>query len=366
MTATDTATGTATGILESAVEQQMGRLAADLGSSLGVLLVSLGTRSGLWSALAGAGPLTVAEVAERVSVDRALVREWLRAQAAAGYLRYDTERETFELDDATAAVLVHGPGGPMVEACISMLTSMLEGFDDFCDAFENGRGYGWHQRTADYWHGSDLLTRTALPPELIGAALAQVPDLAARLDAGGSLVDVGCGYGAPTLAIAAQHPGARVLGIDYHDASVMHARAAAAEAGLENVRFEVGAATELVADDVDLITFFDSLHDLGDPRAALVRARQALGPSGVCVLFEPLGADRVVDNFNPGGRMFYAVSTLICTPNAVSQRTSTSSPPLGTLAGEAALRDVAAEAGFRTVRRIDVPAPLNLVLELRP
>lgn len=352
--------------MERAVEQAMGQVATDLGSSLGVLLISLGTRSGLWTALAGAGPLRVEQVADRVAVDPALVREWLLANAAAGYLRYDAAADTFELGDAHAVALVHGPGGAMVEACISMMTSMLEGFEDFSEAFGSGRGFGWHQRTADYWHGSDALTRTVLPPELIGAGLAAVPGLAARLDAGGTVVDVGCGYGAPTLAIAAQHPAAHVLGIDYHDASVMQARSVAAEAGLDNVRFEVAKAAELPASDVDLVTFFDSLHDLGDPRGALVRAREALGESGVCLLFEPLGGDHYVDNFNPGGRMFYAVSTLICTPNAVSQRTSTSSPPLGTLAGEAALRTVAHDAGFTSVRRIDVPAPLNLVLELRP
>jgi SAM-dependent methyltransferase len=352
--------------METALEQAMGRLVSDMGSSLGLLLVSLGTRSGLWAALAEAGPLRVEQLAERVTVDPALLREWVLANAAAGYLHYDASAETFELDAAHAAALVHGPGAAMVEACISMLTSMVEGFTEFSQAFGSGRGYGWHQRTADYWHGSDALTRTALPPELIGAALAQVPGLAARLDGGGSVVDVGCGYGAPTLAIAAQHPAAQVLGIDYHDASVMHARSTAAEAGLDNVRFEVASAAELPASEVDLVTFFDSLHDLGDPRGALVRAREALAPSGVCLLFEPLGADQVVDNFNPGGRMFYSVSTLICTPNAVSQRTSTSSPPLGTQAGEAALRAVARDAGFTSVRRVDVPAPLNLVLELRP
>jgi SAM-dependent methyltransferase len=352
--------------MEAAIELEMGRLITDMGASLELMLISLGTRSGLWTALAGAGPQTAEQVAGRVAVDPALVREWLRAQAASRYLTYDPGSETFELGDATAAVLVHGPGQPLVEACMSMFVSMAESYEQFSEAFTSGQGFGWHQRTEDYWHGADALTRTALPPELIAGALAQVPGLDQRLEAGGTVVDVGCGYGAPTIAIAAQHPASRVLGIDYHDASVMHARTAAAEAGVGNVRFEVGTATGLAASDVDLVTFFDSLHDLGDPRAALVRAREALGPDGVVVLFEPLGADRVADNLNPGGRMFYAVSTLICTPNAVSQRTATSSPPLGTLAGEQGLRAVAAEAGFTRVRRIELPAPLNLVLELRP
>lgn len=351
---------------EPAVDEAMGRLVTDLGSSLGVLLVSLGSRSGLWTALAGAGPLRTDQVAERVAVDPALVREWLLAEAAAGYLRYDPVGETFELDEATAAVLVHGPGGPLVEACLSMLTSTVAGFTEFSDAFATGRGFGWHQRTAEHWHGTDALTRVALPPELIEAALDQVPGLAARLDEGGTVADVGCGYGAPTLAIAARYARARVLGVDFHDASVMMARSAAADAGLDNVRFEVAAAAQLPGSGYDLITFVDSLHDLGDPRQALVRARGALAPSGVVVLIEPLSSDEVVENFHPGGRMFYAVSTLFCTPNAVSQRTATSSPPLGAQAGERAIGVVAREAGFSSVRRLEVPAPLNLVLELRP
>lgn len=356
----------ATDDAEAAVEEAMGRLVTDLGSSLGVLLVSLGTRSGLWTALAGAGPLRAGQVAERVAVDPALVREWLLAEAAAGYLLYDPAGETFELDAATAAVLVHGPGGPLVEACLSMLTSTIAGFTEFSEAFAAGKGFGWHQRTADHWHGTDAMTRVGLPPELIEAALQQVPGLATRLDEGGAVADVGCGYGAPTMAIAARYPRAQVLGVDFHDASVMQARSGAADAGLDNVRFEVAAATQLPGSGYDLITFVDSLHDLGDPRAALVLAREALAPSGVVVLVEPLSSDEAVENFHPAGRMFYAVSTLFCTPNAVSQRTATSSPPLGAQAGERALRAVAGEAGFSSVRRLGVPAPLNLVLELRP
>lgn len=349
-----------------AFEAEMGHLATELGATLGVLLTSLGTRSGLWQAMAGAGPLSVTEVADRVTVDAALVREWLRAQAAGDYLRYDPATDRYTLSDATAAVLVHGPGGAMVEACVTMLGSMTEVYEEFSRAFAAGQGYGWHQRTDAHWQGTDDLTRVALPPELIEAALSQLPDVTAALDAGGSVVDVGCGYGTPTLAIARQHPKARVLGTDYHDASIMHAREAAAQAGLDRVRFEVATATELEERNVDLITFFDSLHDMGDPLGALSAARAAVSPTGAVVLFEPPGADDVAGNLNPNGRMFYAVSTLVCTPNAVSQRTSSSGQPLGALAGERALHKVAIAGGFSSVRRLDVPAPINLVLELRP
>ena len=354
------------GDMGAAVEAQMGKIVTELGAALGVLLISLGIRSGLWAALAGAGPLTTADVAARVSVEPSLVREWLRAQAAGGYLEYDAANETFTLPDAVAAAICYGPGGALVDACATMLSSMGEGFAAFSEAFSAGQGFGWHQRTAGHWHGTDAFTRVALPAELIEAAIGAIDGLAAVLAAGGTVADVGCGYGTPTRAIAGLYPAARVLGIDYHDASIAHSRAEAACSGVSNARFEVAAAADLPGKDYDLITFFDSLHDLGDARGALVRARAAVAPAGAVLLFEPLGADDVQDNLNPNGRMFYAVSTLACTPNAVSQKTATSSEPLGAQAGEKRLRALAAEAGFSRVRRLDVPAPMNLVLELRP
>ena len=350
----------------AAVGAQLGKIVTELGAALGVLLTSLGTRSGLWAALAGAGPVTTADVAAKVSVEPSLVREWLRAQAAGGYLDYDPANETFTLPDAVAAAICYGPGGALVDACATMLSSMGEGFAAFSEAFSAGRGFGWHRRTADHWHGADAFTQVTLPAELIEAAIGETAGVATVLAAGGTVADVGCGYGAPTLAMAGLYPAARVLGVDYHDASIAHSRGEAAGSGVSNVRFEVAAAADLPGEGYNLITFFDSLHDIGDPLGALVRARAAVAPAGAVLLFEPLGADDVQGNLNPNGRMFYAVSTLVCTPNAVSQKTATSSEPLGAQAGEKRLRALAAEAGFSSVRRLGVPAPMNLVLELRP
>jgi SAM-dependent methyltransferase len=360
------ASGTDMEDMGAAVEAQMGKIVTELGAALGVLLTSLGTRSGLWAALAGAGPLTTADVAAKVSVEPSLVREWLRAQAAGGYLDYDAASETFTLPDAVAAAIHYGPGGALVDACATMLSSMGEGFGAFSEAFCAGQGFGWHQRTADHWHGVDAFTRVALPAELIEAAIGEMAGMAAGLATGGTVLDVGCGYGTPTLAIAGLCPSAQVLGIDYHDASIAHARAKAARSGVGNARFEVAAAADLPGQGYDLITFFDSLHDIGDALGALAQARGAVAPDGAVLLFEPLGADDVQDNLNPNGRMFYAVSTLACTPNAVSQKTATSAEPLGAQAGEARLRALAAEAGLSRVRRLEIPAPMNLVLELRP
>ena len=356
---------TAADDMEAAVEAQMGKIMTELGAALGVLLTSLGVRSGLWAALAGAGPLSAAEVTERVNVDPSLVREWLRAQAAGDYLTYDPQAETFTLPDDVAAAIVFGPGGALVDAAAMMMSSMGAGFPAFSEAFSSGSGFGWHERTAEHWHGTDAFTRVALPTDVIAAAIDELADVPAALSAGGSVADVGCGYGAPTLAIAGLFPTAQVTGFDYHDASIAHARSVAAEAG-SGTKFEVVAATELPTAGYDLITFFDSLHDIGDPRATLVRARAALAPQGAVLLVEPAGGDNVEDNLNPVGRMFYAVSTLACTPNAVSQKTASSSEPLGAQAGERRLRALATEAGFSRVRQLEVEAPMNLILELRP
>ena len=352
-------------IEERTPEAVIGQLVEEMGGSLGMLVTSLGTRAGIWPALAGAGPLTAAKIAERTGLSAPLVREWCRSQAAAGYLTYEPAGETFELPDAVAGALLHGPGAAMVEACTQMLCSMGAGFDEFVAAFTAGEGFGWHRHDHQFWHGSDGLTRVALPDELIGAALDQLGAATTALQGGGSVADVGSGYGTPTIAIARHFPAAQVLGVDYNDASVDQARRAAREAGVaDRVRFEVGTATDLPGSGYALVTFFDSLHDLGDPVGALGRARATLAPDGVVLLVEPLAADRVEDNLNPSGRMFYAVSTLICTPNAVSQIAG-DVEPLGTQAGEALLRETAAAAGFTRVRRLPIEAPMNLILELR-
>ncbi len=336
------------------------RLTVELGSSLGTVLTGLGVRCGLWQALAGAGPLSAAEVGARAGIVEPYAREWLRAQAAGGWLDYDPATDRFALPEAVAVALLQAPGGAMADACLSMFASMGAGFGEFERAFRAGRGYGWDRRDTAHWQGTDALTRAMLAPPALAGAVERLPGIAERLRRGGRLADVGCGYGAPTIMLAQAFPGARITGFDYHDVSVAAARKAAAEAGV-GVAFEVAAALDLPGTGYDLVTFVDSLHDLGDPVGALARARAALAPGGAVLLVEPPGADTVAGNLTPLGRMFYAVSTLVCTPNALSQGSSA----LGTLAGPARLAEVARAAGFGTVRRLETDAPMNLMLELR-
>lgn len=349
------------------VDAVAGRIVEELGVTLGTLTTALGVRTGLWTALVGAGPLAPEELAARTGVAPAMAREWCRAQAAGGYLDLDLSRDTerFVLPDAVAAVLVHGPLGALVDAATTMLTATALRFDAFTAAIAAGRGFGWDERADEHAHGVDQFTRAAIAPELLAEAVEGCSgDVAGALRAGGALLDVGCGYGAPTLMLAEAFGPARVTGCDFHDASIVAARKAAVEAGLaDRVRFEVASAAQAPAVEggYALVVFVDSLHDLGDPVGALARARELLAPGGAVLLVEPRAADRVADNLHPVGRMFYAVSTMFCTPTALAQE----GMALGTLAGPAVLAEVAAAAGLR-LRPVPVAAPFNLVLELRP
>jgi len=342
------------------VGQVMGQLMADLAATSGMLLTLVGVRTGLWDSLA-AGPASPGELAARSSAAEPYVREWLRSQAAAGYVRYEPATDRYSLPTAVAAVMAGEPLRALVEGAGLQAAAQWAEVARYEEAFRTGRGIGWDEHGPAHSRGMDLISRAVVVPALADW-LAALGGVAATLEAGGLVADVGCGYGAPTIAMAQVFSRSRFLGVDADDASVARARKAAAEAGVAGrVTFEVADAAGLPGDGYDLVTFFDCLHDLADPAGALRRARKALAAGGSVLLVEHAGSERTEENLNPAGRFFYAVSALVCTPNALAH----GSPGLGTIPGEAALRTVAAEAGFSQVHRVAVDAPLNILLQLR-
>jgi ubiquinone/menaquinone biosynthesis C-methylase UbiE len=177
------------------------------------------------------------------------------------------------------------------------------------------------------------------------------------------VADVGCGHGASTILMAQAYPNAEFVGFDYHAASIEQARARAVAAGVQDrVHFEVAPATEYPGTNYDLVACFDCLHDMGDPGGAARHVLASLDPNGTWLIVEPFAADRVEDNLNPIGRVYYAASTLICTPASMAQPVAAA---LGAQAGEARLREVVTGAGF-TRFRCAAETPFNLVLEARP
>lgn len=346
------------------IEQLMGKLLGDMAATAGLQMIHLGIRTGLWKALAGGGPLTPAEVATRAGIAAPYAREWLKHQAVSGYVDYDPTTERFTLPTAVAAVLADDAQSGLVEGFASMLASMASDNALVEEAFRSGEGVGWHQRSAEHWHGMDLVTRAAVVPALTSAWIPALDGVDARLRAGATVADIGCGYGAALIALAKAYPASRFVGIDYHDGSVAQARKAAAEAGVaDRVTFEVADAAVIPDGGYDLVLFVDTFHDLGDPLGALRRTREVLRFDGTVLLVEFAAADRLEDNANPLGRLLYASSALVCTPNAIAHGAV---DPLGSAPGETRLAQVAAHAGFTRVRRVPTEAPLNLLLELRP
>jgi ubiquinone/menaquinone biosynthesis C-methylase UbiE len=230
------------------------------------------------------------------------------------------------------------------------------------EAFRTGAGVGWHEHDPDVFAGCERFFRPGYLANLVPSWIPAVDGLADTLRAGGKVADVGCGLGASTVLLAQEYPASTLSGFDYHDASIETARKRAAEAGVsERVSFAVASAQDFGGTDYDLVATFDCLHDMGDPLGAARHIRDALGPDGRWLIVEPAAGDTVADNLNPVGRVYYAFSTLLCVPNALSQPGGYA---LGAQAGEAAIRQVVTDAGFTRFRRI-AETPFNLVYEAR-
>ncbi|MGO9341022.1 MAG: class I SAM-dependent methyltransferase [Acidimicrobiales bacterium] len=334
----------------------------DFGSILSGALINIGDKLGLFSAMAESGPVTPEELAERTGTTERYVREWARGLAAAGYVDYlgngkytlNEEQSVVFTDETSPAYVIGGFQGMLAATRIAPKA---------IDAFMTGDGIGWHEHDPDLFQGTERFFRPGYGANLVQSWIPALEGADAKLRAGAKVADVGCGYGASTIIMAAAYPNSLFWGFDYHEPSIRHANDAAAAAGLsERVKFEVASAKEYPGTDYDLVCHFDCLHDMGDPVGAARHTHQSLNSDGHWLLVEPFANDDVAENLNPIGRVFYSVSTLVCTPASLSQEVGAA---LGAQAGEGKLREVAKEAGFSSFRRA-TETPFNLILEGRP
>jgi SAM-dependent methyltransferase len=347
----------------SDVEAFVGQVITDLSATISGVLVNVGRKLGLYQAMAELGPCTSVSLAEATGVRERYVREWLANQTASGYVVYDPERQTYALPPAQAMVLALEQSPVFMASAFEVAASFWLDEDKIVETFRSGEGLGWHAHNHRLFCGTENFFRTGYRAHLVSAWLPALDGVVERLKRGGRVADIGCGHGASTILMAQAFPKSQFVGVDYHDASIVTARQRAAEAGLTaNIAFEVNTATAFDGRDYDLICFMDCLHDLGDPVGALARCRKALRSDGKVLLVEPYAGDRLEENLNPVGRMFYAASAMACTPNSLSQDVGLG---LGAQAGEERLRKVARQAGFSNLRRA-AQTPVNLILELTP
>ncbi|HET7528421.1 MAG TPA: methyltransferase domain-containing protein [Burkholderiaceae bacterium] len=324
-------------------------------------LVLLGDRLGLFRAMRSGEAMTSDGLAQKTGTHERYVREWLAALAAAGYVDYDDATERFSLNAEQAAVFADEHSPTSMAGGFEVLSSLWLDEPKVAEAFRHGRGLGWHEHSQCLFRGTERFFRPGYNANLVPSWLPALDGVVDRLTRGATVADVGCGHGSSTIVMARAYPRSQFVGFDYHVPSVDRATEAARNAGLKNVRFEVATAKTFKG-RYDLIAFFDCLHDMGDPVGAAEHVREALQPDGTWMLVEPFAADRLRDNLNPVGRVYYAASTMVCTPCSLAQEVGLA---LGAQAGEKRLRDVAISGGFSRFRRA-AETPFNIVFEAKP
>ena len=354
---------TAQSIDQAKLDEFMGRFVGDLGAAMSAALVVIGDRLGLYRAMADGTPVSADQLAERTGTDPRYVREWLSNQAAGGYVSYDPAAEAFFLTPEQSLALAQEGSPAFVPGAFQVATALTKDEEKIARAFVDGNGVGWHEHHHDLFAGTERFFRPGYAANLVSAWIPALEGVEAKLQSGAQVADVGCGHGASTILMAQAFPRSSFVGFDYHEASVERARAAARDAGLQDrVRFEVAPAKGYPGDGYDLVAVFDCLHDMGDPVGAAAHVLETLDPDGTWLIVEPYAGDRLEDNLNPVGRVFYGASTLVCTPASRDQEVGLA---LGAQAGEARLREVVTAGGFTRFRRA-TETPFNLVLEARP
>jgi len=278
--------------------------------------------------------------------------------AAGGYVTYESAGEEFSLSEEQALALLDAD----LPGAFLLAQATVKSEPRITDAFRSGKGVGWHEHDPALFEGTERFFRPGYAVNLVPTWIPALEGVQAKLAKGGRVADVGCGHGSSTILMAKAFPASRFVGFDYHGASIDWAREAAKREGLgDRVSFEVASAKDYPGAGYDLVAFFDSLHNMGDPVGIGSHVRRSLGPDGTWLLVEPFAHDRLEENLNPVGRMYYAASTMLCTPNSLAQEVGAA---LGAQAGEARLKRVATQAGFTRFRRA-AETPFNLVFEAR-
>lgn len=349
-------------INEEKFHQLMGQAIVEVGGVLNAGLILMGERLGLYKALAASGPMTPEQLAQKTGTNERYVREWLAAQAAGGFVTFDSITQRYSLSEEQAFTLAQEDSPAYLPGAFQVALAAVKSVPKITEAFRNGNGVGWHEHDPELFEGTERFFRPNYAANLTTSWIPSLDGVEAKLKAGGRAADVGCGHGASTILMAKSYPQSHFFGFDYHGASIEWARKKAAAAGVaDRTTFEIAKAKEVPAKSFDFVAFFDCLHDMGDPVGAAAHIRQTLAPGGTCMLVEPFASDRMEENLNPVGRLFYAASTMVCTPCSRSQEVGLA---LGAQAGEARLRDVFTKAGFQHFRRA-TQTPFNLVFEAR-
>jgi SAM-dependent methyltransferase len=372
-----TASNNTLNIDNALLQDFLGKVMSDLGGAYSAVLVYVGEKLGLYKAMAEAqeagvvGSMTSEELASKTGTVERCIREWLANQAAGGYIKYDAPTQKYSLPKEHAMVLVDENSTVYSMGGFQATSAYFRETPKIIEAFRTGKGLSWADHDPELYQGSERFYKPVYVANLLSS---WIPSLDAgkveeKLKRGGAFVaDVGCGHGLTTIMMAKAYPSCKFVGYDNHTPSIERARQLARQEGKEGglneeqIRFEVASASDYPSENkYDLIAFFDCLHDMGDPVGAASHALKSLKkPDGVVMIVEPFANDKVEDNLNPVGRLFFAASSMACVPSSLASN----GPALGAQAGEAKIAEVVKAAGFRHFRRA-AQTQFNLVYEAK-
>lgn len=348
---------------EEKLNEFVGKMIGEVSVGYGGIMASIGDKLGLYKAMKGAGPVSSQELAKRTGCAERYLREWLNSQAAGGYVIYHPKSATYELTAEQAHVLADENSPFYLTPAFQVVASMWADEDKAIEAFKTGKGVSWNDHDERLYCGVAAFYRNAYRGSLVSEWLPALDGVTAKLERGAKVADIGCGHGHSTVLMAQAYPKSKFWGFDGHHGSIVAARKVAEQAGVaDRVTFEVADAAGYPAQNYDLICFFDCLHDMGRPVSAATHARGALASDGSVMLIEPFAGDRVQDNINPVGRIYYSASTTMCCAHAISEN---GTHVLGAQAGRSQLASVFEKAGFGSFRQAK-QTPFNLILEARP
>ena len=277
------------------------RVFADVAGAMTAGMGYLGVKTGLFRTMVGKGPMRVEDVARETKLVPRYVEEWLKGMTTAKYLDYDPATKTYRLPDEHAYLLASDDSDHFMGGLFPIVPVLLRLAPDVAIAFERGGGVPFEKFGPEGVFGLDVMNRGQYEHRLTSYWLKAMPDVQARLEAGGRALDVGCGAGRIAVTLAKAFPKAKVVGLDPDRESIRQAEAGAAEAGLSGrVSFVASTTGNLDrGEGFDLITACDCIHDFAAPQPTLKEIRALLKPEGTLFIIEPRAADQLEDNINP-------------------------------------------------------------------